>query len=40
MAEYDPTLYGYAWADEAAPRFQLEPRGSRGYIEARPVRRL
>ncbi len=37
---YNPELYGFAWADEDAPRFQLEPQGYRGYIEARPVRRL
>lgn len=35
---FDPTIYGYAWADEDAPRFQLAPMGYRGYIEARPVR--
>lgn len=35
---YDPKLYGYAWAPEAAPRFQLAPMGYRGYIEARPVK--
>jgi AraC family transcriptional regulator len=34
---FDPSLYGYAWADDAAPRFQLIPMGYRGYIEARPV---
>ena len=37
---YRPEVYGYAWDDEAGPRFQLEPRGERGYIEGRPVRRL
>lgn len=37
---YQPQLYGYQWADEAAPRFQMEPQGYRGYIEARPVRKL
>lgn len=37
---FDPSVYGYAWADEEAPRFQLEPLGYRGYIEARPVRPL
>ena len=36
---YQPELYGYQWADEDAPRFQLEPQGYRGYIEARPVRK-
>lgn len=35
---YQPQIYGYSWADEDAPRFQLEPQGYRGYIEARPVR--
>jgi len=35
---YDPKIYGFAWADEEAPRFQLAPMGYRGYIEARPVR--
>ncbi len=37
---YDPTLYGFAWAPEEAPRFQLAPMGYRGYIEARPVKPL
>ena len=37
---YNPELYGFAWTDDVAPRFQLEPQGYRGYIEARPVRRL
>jgi len=36
--QYDPTLYGFEWAPEAAPRFQLAPMGYRGYIEARPVK--
>jgi len=40
MKTYNPEIYGFAWADEDAPRFQLEPRGYRGYIEARPVRQL
>ena len=34
---YNPITYGYQWAPEAAPRFQLAPMGYRGYIEARPV---
>lgn len=37
---YDPAIYGFAWDDEAGPRFQLAPMGYRGYIEARPVRQL
>ena len=35
---YEPELYGFEWADNDGPRFQLEPQGYRGYIEARPVR--
>ena len=38
MKTYQPELYGYEWADEDAPRFQLEPVGYRGYMEGRPVR--
>ena len=38
MNKYDPRIYGFKWADEDAPRLQLEPQGYRGYIEARPVR--
>ncbi len=40
MKTYDPKLYGFEWADDDAPRFQLVPMGYRGYIEARPVRAL
>ncbi|MBK1813761.1 AraC family transcriptional regulator [Clostridium sp. YIM B02505] len=40
MKKYDPKVYGFEWADEEAPRFQLAPMGYRGYIEARPVRQL
>ena len=39
MNSYDPSAVGYAWDDEN-PRIQLEPRGERGYIELRAVRRL
>ncbi|MEZ4357236.1 MAG: AraC family transcriptional regulator [Eubacteriales bacterium] len=38
--KYDPTLYGYEWANDNAPRFQLNPEGYRGYIEAKPVKAL
>lgn len=38
MKSYNPEFYGFKWADEDGPRFQLEPQGERGYIEARPVR--
>ena len=39
MDRYNPTLIGYAWDDEN-PRIQLEPRGERGYLELRAVKRL
>lgn len=34
---YQPETYGYKWADDLSPRFQLIPEGYRGYIEGRPV---
>lgn len=37
IEKFDPTVYGYQWAPDAAPRFQLAPMGYRGYIEARPI---
>lgn len=40
IKNYNPELYGFKWADEEGPRFQLAPMGYRGYIEARPVRQL
>jgi AraC family transcriptional regulator len=40
MKTYNPEIYGFRWADEDGPRFQLAPMGYRGYIEARPVRPL
>ena len=40
IKHYNPEIYGFKWADEAGPRFQLEPQGYRGYIEGRPVRPL
>jgi AraC-like DNA-binding protein len=40
MKTYNPELYGFQWADRDGPRFQLAPMGERGYIEARPVRRV
>ena len=39
MDSYDPSVIGYRWDDEN-PRIQLEPRGQRGYIELRAVRRI
>lgn len=38
--EYDPEPFGFVWAPDAAPRFQYEPLGSRGYIEGRPVQQI
>lgn len=40
MKTYNPETYGFQWADEDGPRFQLEPQGYRGYIEGRPVRMI
>ena len=39
MDSYDPSVIGYQWDDEN-PRTQLEPRGERGYIELRAVKRI
>lgn len=36
MDQYDPAVIGYCWGDEH-PRIQLEPVGTRGYIELRAV---
>ena len=38
MERYDPILIGYEW-DDGQPRIQLEPRGERGYIELRAVKK-
>ena len=38
MDNYDPAVIGYVW-DDSNPRIQLEPRGSRGYIEMRAIKR-
>lgn len=35
--KYDPTLIGYQW-DNANPKIQLEPVGTRGYIELLPIK--
>ena len=40
MKAYNPELYGFKWADEDGPRFQMEPQGYRGYIEGKPVRQI
>ena len=39
MDRYAPEAIGRAW-DDSQPRIQLEPKGSRGYIELRAVRPL
>jgi AraC family transcriptional regulator len=36
MDRYDPSVIGYNW-DEENPRIQLEPVGTRGYIELKAV---
>ncbi|MDD6189345.1 MAG: AraC family transcriptional regulator [Clostridiales bacterium] len=36
---YDPSVIGFEW-DNENPRIQLEPRGERGYIELRAVKRI
>ncbi len=38
VERFDPKRFGWEWAPEDGPRFQMEPRGARGYIEGRPVR--
>lgn len=37
--KYVPSAAGFEW-DESYPRIQLEPVGSRGYIEFMPVKRI
>lgn len=38
MKKYEPSVIGYQW-DEENPRVQLEPVGTRGYIEMAAVKR-
>lgn len=38
LKHYDPTIIGYEW-DDSNPRIQLEPRGERGYIELKSIKR-
>ena len=38
MDHYNPSVIGYEW-DDSNPRIQLEPRGERGYIELRAIKR-
>lgn len=37
VEKYDPTLIGYSWTNQS-PRIQLEPMGTRGYIELLPIK--
>lgn len=39
IGRYEPSVLGYAW-DERNPRVQLEPIGTRGYIELLAVSRI
>lgn len=36
--KYDPAIIGYSW-DNQNPRIQLEPIGTRGYIELLPIKK-
>jgi len=40
IKRYDPKNFGWKWAPEDGPRFQLAPIGERGYIEGLPVREI
>jgi len=40
IKDFNPTLYGYAFDLSSQPTFQLEPRGERGYIEGKPVKKI
>ena len=39
IKKYNPESIGYAW-DDNNPRIQLEPIGTRGYIELHPVKSI
>ena len=39
ISRYEPSAAGYRW-DRDNPRVQLEPIGTRGYIELLPVKAL
>lgn len=38
VKRFNPNHFGWDWAPEDGPRFQLAPIGARGYIEGIPVR--
>lgn len=37
IKKYDPSVVGYSW-DDKNPRIQLEPLGTRGYIELMAIK--
>lgn len=39
IKKYNPQSIGYDW-DDSNPRIQLEPIGTRGYIELHPVKSI
>ena len=39
IKKYNPLTIGYAW-DDSNPRIQLEPVGTRGYIELHPIKSI
>ena len=39
IKKYNPQTIGYRW-DETNPRIQLEPIGTRGYMELCPVKEI
>ena len=39
IEKYNPSSIGYTW-DKANPRIQLEPIGTRGYIELHPIKSI
>ena len=39
IEKYDPSTIGYDW-DKSNPRIQLEPIGTRGYIELLPIKSI
>lgn len=39
IKKYDPKTIGSTW-DKNNPKIQLEPIGTRGYIEMMPIKKL
>ena len=39
IKKYNPQILGYCW-DDTNPRIQLEPIGTRGYIELHPIKSI